>query len=83
MLSKSRPPRKESPVTDKTLTSLFNTDMIVMSKVPPPKSNTRTLVYYSNLLSIPYAMAAATGSLMMYGTSFNPAILHASFVACN
>jgi hypothetical protein len=53
------------------------------SKVPPPRSNTR--IFFSPvsppaLLSRPYAMAAAVGSLMMR-TMLRLAIVPASLVA--
>ena len=50
------------------------------SKVPPPKSNTKMVCSLSTL-SMPYASAAAVGSLIIRLTS-SPAILPASFVAC-
>ncbi len=77
--SKSSPPRKVSPwvaFTSKTPSPISRIDM---SKVPPPRS--KTAIFSSFFLSSPYASEAAVGSLMMRST-FRPAILPASFVAC-
>ena len=52
---------------------------MLMSNVPPPKSYTAMVL--APFLSMPYASAAAVGSLMILNTS-NPAILPASLVAC-
>jgi len=49
------------------------------SKVPPPRSKTR--IFFSFFSSRPYAIAAAVGSLMIRST-FKPAIVPASLVAC-
>ncbi|CCW60164.1 unnamed protein product [Phytomonas sp. EM1] len=81
-LSRSSPPRWVSPAvafTSKIPPSIVSS---VTSNVPPPRSKMRTLCSWSpELLSRPYAMAAAVGSLMMRSTS-SPAIAPASFVAC-
>ena len=53
--------------------------MIEISKVPPPKSYTATTLS-PDFLSMPYANAAAVGSLIIRLTS-KPAIRPASFVA--
>jgi len=55
---------------------------IETSKVPPPKSKIRTFCapLFLLVLSSPYAIAAAVGSLIILFT-FKPAILPASFVA--
>ncbi len=50
------------------------------SNVPPPKSYTK-IVCSLSVLSIPYAKAAAVGSLIIRFT-FKPAIRPASLVAC-
>ena len=50
------------------------------SKVPPPKSNIKTFCSDFLLVSNPYAIAAAVGSLIIRKT-FNPAIAPASLVA--
>ncbi|CAH1980669.1 unnamed protein product [Acanthoscelides obtectus] len=62
--SKSSPPRWVSPLvatTSNTPLSIVRRDT---SKVPPPKSNTKTF-FSPSFLSKPYAMAAAVGSLMI------------------
>jgi len=77
--SKSSPPKWVSPdvaITSKNPLSISNNET---SNVPPPKSYTN--IFLSIFLSIPYAIAAAVGSLMILNT-FNPAIAPASFVAC-
>merc|ERR1719472_528590 len=51
----------------------------VTSKVPPPRSKTR-MFFSPPFLSMPYAMAAAVGSLMMRCTVM-PVIVPASFIA--
>ena len=50
------------------------------SCVPPPKSNTTIFMSFPDL-SIPYAKAAAVGSLIILST-LSPAISPASLVAC-
>mmetsp|Transcript_71420 Transcript_71420/g.118693 ORF Transcript_71420/g.118693 Transcript_71420/m.118693 type:complete len:315 (-) Transcript_71420:732-1676(-) len=79
-LSKSSPPRCVSPLaacTSKTPLSIASRET---SKVPPPRSNTRTF-FSPPFLSSPYAIAAAVGSFRMRST-LSPAIVPASFVAC-
>lgn len=79
--SKSSPPRWVSPAvafTSKIPSSIFSRDT---SKVPPPKSKINTFFSPYPFLSMPYAMAAAVGSLMILST-FSPAMQPASFVAC-
>ena len=79
-LSKSSPPKCVSPavaLTSNMPSSIFNKDT---SNVPPPKSKIRTFCSFV-LLSSPYAIAAAVGSLIMRNT-FKPAITPASLVAC-
>jgi hypothetical protein len=62
--------------TSNTPLSIVNRET---SKVPPPKS--KTIMFFSPyFLSIPYAIAAAVGSLMILSTS-SPAIKPASLVA--
>mmetsp|Transcript_1451 Transcript_1451/g.3598 ORF Transcript_1451/g.3598 Transcript_1451/m.3598 type:complete len:214 (-) Transcript_1451:539-1180(-) len=78
-VSKSSPPKCVSPlvaITSRMPESMLRTDT---SSVPPPRSNTST-VCTSSLLSRPYAIAAAVGSLMMRATS-RLAMVPASFVA--
>ena len=75
----SVPPRLLSPEVDITSKTPLSISIMVTSKVPPPRSKTATV--YSPSLSKPYANAAAVGSLMILST-FNPAILPASIVAC-
>ena len=77
--SKSSPPRCVSPDVERTSCTPSPISKIETSKVPPPKSNTRTFSLLS--FSRPYAKAAAVGSLTIRNTS-KPAILPASFVAC-
>mmetsp|Transcript_254 Transcript_254/g.628 ORF Transcript_254/g.628 Transcript_254/m.628 type:complete len:364 (-) Transcript_254:17-1108(-) len=77
--SKSSPPRWVSPLvesTSKTPWSIVRSDT---SKVPPPRSNTST-VFSPSVLSRPYAIAAAVGSLMIRIT-LRPAMAPASLVA--
>mmetsp|Transcript_116835 Transcript_116835/g.203269 ORF Transcript_116835/g.203269 Transcript_116835/m.203269 type:complete len:204 (-) Transcript_116835:475-1086(-) len=78
--SKSWPPRCVFPLvalTSKTGPSIAISET---SKVPPPKSKTRTfLLSYSSTLSKPYAKAAAVGSLIMRATC-RPASSPATFV---
>ena len=69
-----------SPFVDLTWKTPSPSSSIEMSKVPPPRSKTAT-VLSPPFLSTPYASAAAVGSLMMRFTS-KPAIFPASFVAC-
>ena len=79
VLSKSSPPSSVSPLvalTSNTPPEISSTDT---SKVPPPRSYT-AITLPSPALSMPYASAAAVGSLMMRFTS-SPAILPASLVA--
>ena len=80
IVSKSSPPKCVSPAvafTSNTPSSIFNIDT---SNVPPPISKINTF-FSSFFLSIPYAIAAAVGSLIILKI-FNPAILPASLVAC-
>ena len=83
--SKSSPPRKVSPLVDKTSNcfspSTSAISIIDTSKVPPPKSYTAILRSPVDTLSKPKASAAAVGSLIIRFTS-RPAIRPASFVAC-
>ena len=77
--SQSSPPSFVSPwvaLTSNTPSPISSSDT---SKVPPPRSKTRT-VWSASLLSRPYASAAAVGSLMIRSTS-RPAICPASLVA--
>mmetsp|Transcript_70721 Transcript_70721/g.183547 ORF Transcript_70721/g.183547 Transcript_70721/m.183547 type:complete len:212 (+) Transcript_70721:1236-1871(+) len=81
-MSKSSPPKRVSPPVALTSTmppSMWSTET---SKVPPPKSNTRTWDALSSpaFWSKPYPNAAAVGSLMMRRTS-RPAIAPAACVA--
>mmetsp|Transcript_21761 Transcript_21761/g.68166 ORF Transcript_21761/g.68166 Transcript_21761/m.68166 type:complete len:528 (+) Transcript_21761:810-2393(+) len=78
--SKSSPPSMVSPFVDLTSKTPPEISRIETSKVPPPRSKTATSLP-SSFLSMPYARAAAVGSLMMRRTS-SPAIFPASFVAC-
>ena len=81
-LSKSFPPKCVSPFvafTSSKPLSMFNS---VTSNVPPPRSKMSTFTPFTfYLLSNPYAIAAAVGSLMIRCTC-RPAIVPASFVAC-
>ncbi len=77
--SQSLPPRWVSPAVARTSTMPSPTSRIDTSNVPPPRSKTSTVSCAR--LSIPYASAAAVGSLMIRRTS-RPAIRPASFVAC-
>ena len=63
--------------TSKTPSAMVSSET---SKVPPPRSNTRT--FFSSLAFSfnPYAIAAAVGSLMILIT-LRPAIVPASLVA--
>jgi len=78
--SKSLPPRWTSPLLEITSKKLLSIDKIDTSNVPPPRSKT-TIFSSSLFLSKPNANAAAVGSFMIL-TTFNPAILPASLVAC-
>ncbi|CAM5721787.1 hypothetical protein SFUMM280S_02053 [Streptomyces fumanus] len=76
--SQSSPPSRVSPLvalTSMTPSPISSSDT---SKVPPPRSKTRTVWSFSR--SRPYASAAAVGSLMIRST-FRPAISPASLVA--
>mmetsp|Transcript_27567 Transcript_27567/g.59348 ORF Transcript_27567/g.59348 Transcript_27567/m.59348 type:complete len:282 (+) Transcript_27567:934-1779(+) len=78
VMSKSSPPSSVSPLvalTSKTPPEISSTET---SKVPPPRSY--TAITCPSFLSMPYASAAAVGSLMMRSTS-SPEILPASLVA--
>jgi len=78
LLSKSSPPRWVSPAverTSKTWSSMLKSDT---SKVPPPRSNIS--IFFSFFWSMPYAIEAAVGSLIILST-LSPAIVPASFVA--
>ncbi len=77
-LSKSSPPRYESPPVARTSNTPLPISSTEMSKVPPPRSKTATLPF--TCLPKPYAKAAAVGSLMMRSTS-SPAMVPASLVA--
>ena len=79
-LSISVPPNWVSPLVDCTSNTPSPNSMMVTSKVPPPKSNTRMLMSSSDCLSIPYARLAAVGSFTSLTTS-RPAIVPASLVA--
>mmetsp|Transcript_26646 Transcript_26646/g.53133 ORF Transcript_26646/g.53133 Transcript_26646/m.53133 type:complete len:269 (-) Transcript_26646:662-1468(-) len=76
--SKSSPPSMVSPFVDLTSNTPPEISRMDTSKVPPPRSKTTTVC--PSALSMPYARAAAVGSLMMRRTS-RPAILPASLVA--
>mmetsp|Transcript_41946 Transcript_41946/g.108636 ORF Transcript_41946/g.108636 Transcript_41946/m.108636 type:complete len:317 (-) Transcript_41946:776-1726(-) len=82
--SKSSPPRWVSPAVAFTSSSPDSMESSVTSKVPPPRSNTSTVLSRSlsssDRRSRPYAMAAAVGSFTMRSTS-RPAIAPASLVA--
>ena len=67
-------------ISRKTSNTPSPNSKIETSCVPPPKSNTTIFISFPDL-SIPYAKAAAVGSLIILST-FNPAISPASFVAC-
>ena len=80
-LSKSSPPRCVSPAVARTSNTPSSRVRTLRSCVPPPQSKIRTLrALLSLILSRPYAIAAAVGSLIMRSTS-RPAIVPASFVA--
>ena len=76
----SVPPKFVSPdvlITSKTPLPI---SIIVTSRVPPPKSNTRIFISFL-VLSNPNANEAAVGSFIILTTSI-PAIVPASLVAC-
>mmetsp|Transcript_13256 Transcript_13256/g.45339 ORF Transcript_13256/g.45339 Transcript_13256/m.45339 type:complete len:215 (-) Transcript_13256:624-1268(-) len=77
--SKSSPPRCVSPFVARTSKTPLSMVRSVTSKVPPPRSKTR-MFFSPSFLSMPYAMAAAVGSLMMRCTVM-PEIVPASLVA--
>mmetsp|Transcript_5499 Transcript_5499/g.10460 ORF Transcript_5499/g.10460 Transcript_5499/m.10460 type:complete len:222 (-) Transcript_5499:6-671(-) len=77
--SKSSPPSMVSPLVDFTSNTPPEISRMDTSNVPPPRSNT-AMSSPSADFSMPYAKAAAVGSLMMRCTS-SPAILPASLVA--
>lgn len=77
---KTSPPKCVPLLVDLTSNNPSSMDGMETSKVPPPKSNTRTLRCESDLLSEPYAMVAAVGTLAIRNT-FKPAALPASIVA--
>ena len=79
-LSKSSPPKCVSPAVDLTSNIPSSIHISEISWVPPPQSTIRTYCSFG-LLSRPYAIDAAVGSLIIRNT-FNPAICPASFVAC-
>ena len=80
-LSISEPPRCVSPPVAFTSKIPPSSVRIDTSCVPPPQSNTKMFFScLSSVLSRPYAIAAAVGSLMILRTS-SPAIAPASFVA--
>ena len=79
LASKSSPPRWQSPSVPFTEYTLSSTRRIVQSKVPPPRSYTRIVLF--PMFSNPYAMAAAVGSLSTSSTLY-PASVPASIVAC-
>ena len=82
-ISKSSPPRKVSPLVDKTSNwcspSISEISIMEISNVPPPRSYT-AILRSPSCLSIPKANAAAVGSLIIRLTS-RPAIRPASLVA--
>ena len=77
--SKSSPPSLLLPFVARTSKTPSLISSMDTSKVPPPRSN--TMIFWSCSLSIPYASAAAVGSLIILSTSI-PAIFPASLVAC-
>ena len=77
-LSQSSPPRWLSPAVEITSYVPSPISRIDTSNVPPPKSYTRT--FSLALVCVPYANAAAVGSLIIRTTS-RPAIWPASLVA--
>mmetsp|Transcript_19353 Transcript_19353/g.66728 ORF Transcript_19353/g.66728 Transcript_19353/m.66728 type:complete len:282 (-) Transcript_19353:511-1356(-) len=77
--SKSSPPSIVSPFVALTSKTPPEISRMETSKVPPPRSKTATNLP-SSALSMPYASAAAVGSLMMRRTS-RPAMRPASLVA--
>mmetsp|Transcript_2048 Transcript_2048/g.3620 ORF Transcript_2048/g.3620 Transcript_2048/m.3620 type:complete len:217 (+) Transcript_2048:1333-1983(+) len=77
--SKSSPPKCVSPFVDLTSNTPPEISRTETSNVPPPKSY--TAITFPSAASIPYASAAAVGSLIMRIT-FNPAMRPASLVAC-
>ena len=79
LLSKSSPPRWVSPLVDNTWKTPSPSCKMETSKVPPPRSYTKTFSSFSSL-SRPYAKAEAVGSLIILWT-FKPAIFPASLVA--
>ena len=80
-LSKSSPPKCVSPAVAFTSKNPPSIDKILTSNVPPPKSKINTFFSASLILSNPYAIAAAVGSLIILST-VSPAITPASFVDC-
>ena len=78
-ISKLSPPRCVSPLVDFTSNTPSPNSSTEISNVPPPRSNTATFASLF-FLSIPYASAAAVGSLIIRKTS-SPAIRPASLVA--
>mmetsp|Transcript_14824 Transcript_14824/g.25301 ORF Transcript_14824/g.25301 Transcript_14824/m.25301 type:complete len:228 (+) Transcript_14824:975-1658(+) len=77
--SKSSPPSMVLPFVALTSNTPPEISRMETSKVPPPRS--KTAIVFPSALSIPYANAAAVGSLMIRSTS-KPAIFPASLVAC-
>mmetsp|Transcript_3648 Transcript_3648/g.10761 ORF Transcript_3648/g.10761 Transcript_3648/m.10761 type:complete len:215 (+) Transcript_3648:949-1593(+) len=77
--SKSSPPKWVSPDVARTSKTPASMVRSVTSKVPPPRSKTR-MFFSPSFLSMPYAMAAAVGSLMMRCTVM-PEMVPASLVA--
>ena len=77
-LSKSSPPRRLLPAVARTSKTPSDISRSETSNVPPPRS--KIMIFCSFSLSIPYARAAAVGSLIIRMTS-SPAILPASLVA--
>lgn len=77
--SQSSPPSWLSPLVDLTSTTPSASSSSDTSKVPPPRSKTRTVCSLEPLSS-PYARAAAVGSFTIRST-LKPAISPASLVA--
>ena len=77
--SKSEPPKCVSPSEARTSNTPLPKSRIETSCVPEPQSHTTTFISLSDL-SMPYAIAAAVGSLMIR-RHFIPAISAAFFVA--
>ena len=69
-----------SPEVATTSNTPLSIVKIETSNVPPPRSNTK-IFFSPYFLSNPYAIAAAVGSFKIL-TTFNPAIVPASLVAC-